>query len=568
MASRVSPNLKAKIGADTSGFTKGMADVKKELRAFDKFGSSALSDIASAFGVNAQQVEKLSLAFAGLTKKIALMGDEGGKTMKSLAASTGGLATAIGALGIGTAVAAFKLLNAEAEAFKNTVQGANIALQTQAYLNTYKQAMHDANEEIGKGVAEAQASWQKWTGTFTGRLATQVGGGMGTATGMVAMGDIYRQQASMVEETTKAYNEAIAKAEKAESITGEIYQLQLRQNNATRQWADLEKQISELRLTVYDQEASASERREALVQMQSLIQQKYTEQYEIQKRISELTDEMNGLTSNSLEDTQKANQLYVQSVGTLTQMNNELKALERVSTSISKAAQSEAAARKETAEAIAKGVSRMQEYATAQIEMFVSDESVAAIQNKLGEALAVAPVQVPVGLDIAPAEQAVLDLNDVIQQTMVEGIEGIADAIGTLLGNLMTGEGGVADFGHDLLEMVGTFAQKFGKVLVAFGVATEAFKASAKSFNGIAAIIAGGALIAAGAAVKAVASSMASSMGGASSAGSYVASSAMSGGGDYDSRMLKVEVTGTLTANGSQLVAVLNNENNRKYYAS
>ena len=59
MASRVSPNLKAKIGADTSGFTKGMSDVKKELRAFDKFGSSALSDIASAFGVNAQQVEKI-----------------------------------------------------------------------------------------------------------------------------------------------------------------------------------------------------------------------------------------------------------------------------------------------------------------------------------------------------------------------------------------------------------------------------------------------------------------------------------------------------------------------------
>ena len=567
MASRVSPNLKAKIGADTSGFTKGMADVKKELRAFDKFGSSALSDIASAFGVNAQQVEKLSLAFAGLTKKIALMGDEGGKTMKSLAASTGGLATAIGALGIGTAVAAFKLLNEEAQAFKNTVEGANIELQTQAYLSTYRQAMHDYNRTVGESMAQSESSWRVFWGKLWQNTKTTAVNII-TRPQLAGAATAARSLSSSIERTADMAERANEVAKEAADAAGIIYDLQRRQSDATRDWADQEKLIAEYRRQAIDPELSAAQRLEALSKAEELIRKKKAEQYDLQLMISDMTDLINSKSSSSVEAVDAANKAYVEAVNNLSAMEQELKSINKQQATLTGQVQKEAAARKETADAIALGVSRMQEYATAQIDMFVSDESVTAIQSKLGEALAVAPIQVPVGIDTKPAEQAVLDLNDVIQQTMVEGIEGIADAIGTLLGNLMTGEGGVADFGHDLLEMVGTFAQKFGKVLVAFGVATEAFKASAKSFNGIAAIIAGGALIAAGAAVKAVASSMSSSMGGASSAGSYVASSAMSGGGDYDSRTLQVEVTGTLTANGSQLVAVLNNENNRKYYAS
>ena len=210
----------------------------------------------------------------------------------------------------------------------------------------------------------------------------------------------------------------------------------------------------------------------------------------------------------------------------------------------------------------------MQEFATFSIEMAVSPESAEALSNKLSEAMATKPVEVPLRMPVEQVERQLLDLNDVIQQTMVDGIEGIAESLGNLLGNLTNGEGGVADFGQDLLEMFGGFAQKFGKVLVAFGVAVEAAKVSAESFNGIAAIAAGAALIAAGAAVKTIASNMASAMGGASSAGSYVASSASYGSSGYANSTLQVEVSGTLTANGSQLVAVLNNENNRKYYTS
>lgn len=568
MASRVSPNLKVKVGADTSDFTKGMDATKKELRSFDQVSSNALSKLASAFGVNIGQVQKFQEAIAGAASKMSQLGGEGAKALSSVVASAGKAATAIGAIGVGAAVTAFKLLNEEAQAFKNTVEGANIELQTQAYLDTYRQFMHDYRAETGKTLAETESEFKKWWGR-TWQNAKSFGVNAIIAPQFSGTNTLAATFAAAATETRKMADLADVAGATAENAAGVIYDLQRQQSDNARRWAQLERQIAEYRRIASDREEGALARANAINQAKELTNKLYAEQYNLALMIADMIELQSSQSGDSVAEADALNKAQADAEQIEQQRIDNLRTLERLQATITKQAQSEAVARRETADAIAKGVSRMQEYATAQIEMSVSDESVAALKGKLQEAVAVAPVQVPVGIDTKPAEQAVLDLNDVIQQTMVEGIEGIAEAIGTLLGNLMTGEGGVADFGRDVLEMVGTFAQKFGKVLVAFGVAAEAFRASLKPpFNGIAAIIAGGLLIAAGAAVKAVASSMSSSMGGASSAGSYVASSAMLGGMDYNNRTLQVEVTGTLTANGSQLVAVLNNENNRKYYTS
>lgn len=563
MASK-SPNLKVNVNSDTSGFTKGMSSAKKELNAFEKTSSDALGKIAGAFGINTAQVQKLQEAFAGAGRKIASMGDEGSKALGNIVASAGKAATAIGAIGIGAAVTAFKLLNEEATAFKNTVAGANIELQTQAYLNTYRQAMHDYQSATGQTMAEAESQWQK----FWGRLWQNTKSTITTAITSPALGGGTTALASTItnaiSETSRASEHANEVAQQAEGIAGQILSLQLQQNDATRKWADMEREIAEQRLIAYDTEASTAERTAALARMRELINEKYNEQYEIQRQISELTDQNNSLTASSVEDIQRANQLYVQASGSLTQMNNELKSLERLSKSIAGAAASEAEARRQTAEAIARGVERQQEAARAQIELFVSDDSRQALQG-----LATKPIEVPVRLQTEQVAQQLLDLNEVVQSSIVEAVEGISEALGNLIGNLANGEGGVAQFGQDMLEMFGGFAQKFGKVLIAFGVAVEAAKRSAETFNGIAAIAAGAALVVAGAAVKTIASNMASAMGGAASSNSYVASSSFGGGGGgYANSTLQVEVTGTLTANGSQLVAVLNNENNRKHYTT
>lgn len=559
------PNLKVNVNSDTSGFTKGMSQAKKELGAFEKATSDASSKLASAFGINTAQVEKLQNAFAGLGRKMSESGKEGSAALGQIIASAGKAATAIGAIGIGAAVTAFKLLNEEAESFKNTIQGANIELQTQAYLNTYRQAIHDYNEGIGKSMAETEAEVKKWWGRIWQNIKT---GAVTAITQPVFSGSstLANTFANAWTETGKAAEYAAEKAETAGEIQGVIYSLTRKQADASREWADAEAKIAELRRTASDPEESTLRRTQALAEAKELIKKKQAEQYDLQLMISNLTDYMSEQASDSIEDANAANAAYVSAVQNLAAMDAELKALTKQQSSLTKLAQSEAQARKETAAAIQKGVERMQEYATAQVEMFVSEDSINAIQNKLGEALAQAPVQVPVGLDIAPAEQSILDLTETIQSTLVEAVEGIAEAFGNLIANLAMGEGGMADFGQDILNMFGTFAQKFGKVLVAFGVAAEAARHAIA--NPLAAIAAGAALIAVGAAVKAVASNMASSMGSAATSGGYVASSAVGGNMGYSDRTLQVEVTGTLTANGSQLVAVLNNENTRKSYTT
>ena len=76
-------------------------------------------------------------------------------------------------------------------------------------------------------------------------------------------------------------------------------------------------------------------------------------------------------------------------------------------------------------------------------------------------------------------------------------------------------------------------------------------------------------MVALAATMKAAMSNAASNWGGGYS--TSVASSAYSPGGSIASsfgREMEVKVTGTLTANGSKLVAVLNNEKNRTDYTT
>ena len=557
-----SPNLKVNVNSDTSGFTKGMSSAKKELNAFEKTSSDALGKIAGAFGINTAQVQKLQEAFAGAGRKIASMGDEGSKALGNIVASAGKAATAIGAIGIGAAVTAFKLLNEEATAFKNTVEGANIELQTQAYLDTYRQFMHDYKSETGKTLAETESEFKKWWGRTWQNIKT-FGVNALTQPQFAGTNTLAATFSAAADETHRIAQEAKAAATNAESAAGILYDLQRKQSDSARQWAETERQIAELRRIASDQEESSLTRANAIARAKELTNKLYAEQYDLALMISNMTDLISAQAGDSIADADAANKAEAEALAIEQKRVDSLRTLDKLQATISKNAAAEAKSRQETAEAIAKGVERQQEAARAQIELFVSDESRQALQG-----FATKPIEVPVRLKAEEVKQQLLDLNEVVQGSIVEAVEGISEALGNLIGNLTNGEGGAAQFGQDMLEMFGGFAQKFGKVLVAFGVAVEAAKLSAESFNGIAAIAAGAALIAAGAAVKTIASNMASSMGSGGGASSYVASSSYGGAGGYANSTLQVEVTGTLTANGSQLVAVLNNESNRKSYTT
>lgn len=171
------------------------------------------------------------------------------------------------------------------------------------------------------------------------------------------------------------------------------------------------------------------------------------------------------------------------------------------------------------------------------------------------------------GITIAIAidPDSVEKIHDITNEinSMVENMAvSVGDALGQLAGNLINGEDPWGQFANAALSAMGDMAVSVGKMAISTGVATLGIKAALESLNGYVAIAAGVALVALGAAVKTGLSNIAS--GNYSSGAGVVTSNASSSFNNaYEQRDVYVNVTGTLRADGNQLVAVLNNTNKR-----
>jgi hypothetical protein len=153
-------------------------------------------------------------------------------------------------------------------------------------------------------------------------------------------------------------------------------------------------------------------------------------------------------------------------------------------------------------------------------------------------------------------------------ENLVAGfVESAASSIGQLVGDLATGGNAWGNFKNTALSALADMAIAVGKLAISTGVATIGIKKALESMNGYVAIAAGVALVALGSAVKAGLSNIAS---GDYTAAAAVASSgygserSMAGG--YTAREMTVNVTGTLKADGDQLITVINNTNKRNSY--
>ena len=146
-----------------------------------------------------------------------------------------------------------------------------------------------------------------------------------------------------------------------------------------------------------------------------------------------------------------------------------------------------------------------------------------------------------------------LDLSNFITGTLVEAF----DFLGTAIGASISGK----DFGgEELLIMIADWGKRLGAIMVAAGLALDGFKKLAIT-NPIALVGFGAALIAASAAVKAAVSSTPStgvnqSYGGGGDSGGDII-------GLRELGQFQVNVTGEIKAQGSELVTVINNENER-----
>lgn len=554
-------NMKVNMTADNSDLVRKSKESKQALKDFEKVGDDALSRLGEAFGVNTGKIEQMSSALRGLGTKMSESGNAGTAALGKLLKGFGGLGAAVAGINIGALAAGFKMLNDEAENFKSTVAGANIEMATAAYIDTYRQVIHDFNRDVGKGTAEAQSSWKKLFGTIG--AAMKAAFQTGAVAGAAAPGD-FNNQALVT--YNNLMTEAGQKARTAAEISNEIYAVTRQMSDKTVEWARMEREIAEYKRIAYDKTSSTAQQQEALNKAVELITQKYGEQAELQGKLADLQEELNSLAESSVADIDKANQLRVQSENVTASMNNALRELSERQASVAANAKKEAEARQAS-------LAAMQAMA-AEREALKSWGTISegnTLKDSLPGQLAAPDAGIAVPVTPVLDTDAVTDITNELQSVLTSAFDSIGSALGGLIGDLITGEDAWGNFGNAALSAFGDMATSIGKMAISIGVAALAIQGSLTTLNGWAAIAAGTALVALGMAVKTGLSNIAS--------GNYSASASVATSGNYgsstsalatsfDEREVNVKVTGSLYASGNQLMAVIENENNRKKHTT
>lgn len=546
-----SPNMKVNVTADNSDLNKKMKESKTAVKDFERVGSDALNNFGELFGVNSSKVQQMTSAIKGLGEKMQSSSSAGTAAFGKLLSGITGVTASLAGIGIAGVVAGFKLLKDEAEAFKNTVQGANIELQTQAYISTYQQFVHDYNQAIGEGAANAESSWKKRLASLAAdfKLLLMTPGGLSTTEGLTAV----NQAQAQAQQTAQA----------AADITKEIYDTQRQISDKTVEWARMEREIAEYKRIAYEKTQSTTTQQEALAKTAELINRRYQEEADLRTHLADLQEQYNNLVSSSAEDIDKANQLRVIAENVTARQNNALRELSERQATVTANAEKEAQARKEAAAAAA---------AIAQSRADLAAWN-GAVSNDLtnvsgAEALSTPGIAVPVKpvLD----SQTVIDLTNELQMLITSSLENIGTSIGSLIGDLATGEDAWGNFSNAAISAFGDMAISVGKMAIATGAATLGIKAALESLNGYAAIAAGVALVALGAAVKTGLSNIAgggySASTSVASAGSYAGSSSVNTA--FDSQEFNINITGTLRGEGNQLLAVIEQEQIRRNHTT
>lgn len=345
------PKLKVNIGADTSDFEKGAKTAKQGLRDLEKVGGDALGKLGDAFGVNTGKLSQMTSALQGLGAKLTACGDAGSKAFGSILTSIAPVAGAIAGLGIGAATAAFKALNAEAQNFKTTVAGANLEMATAAYVDTYKQVLHDFNSGTGEAVANAQSKWSKFWGTLGASFKTYFSSGAFAESliqgeGGITTGEGTREYFNRLDAANNA-------ATRAEEISNEIYKLERQRSDNLVRIAQLDAEIAANRVIMSDATATLAQRQAAAAAAEALINEKYRIRIPLETQIADLMEEANGLAASTPAQIDAANQQRILANQLAAQQNQELRTINRTSASIANAAAREAAERRAAAAATA-----------------------------------------------------------------------------------------------------------------------------------------------------------------------------------------------------------------------
>lgn len=602
-----SKKLKVSVDADASGFKKEMAAAKKSTEEFSKAADEMSDSLEDALGLPINSVTKIGdkLKAAGVLMKS--FATDGEKSFQTVALGAKMVSTAVAGIGLAGLLAAFKSINAEAERFRGTMQGAAVAAQDEAWKNTYKQYVSD-QVGIGEKAVDSINGWSKFW--------TKLGAAWTLALKNGFAGEQYYGE--MAEEASRIAEGADDAAKKAAAYAKVIFDTIEGIKDKQIEWKNSLSEVAALMLTASDKSKTVQERQEAVAKAIELQKQVSGDQIAMQKTLADNIKAQNDLASSSVEDMDRQRSAYAavedlsrdlnQRLREMTSLQNEIansaaateqkwrdgvnKAINIGMTELTKfnaemdkalemrdkmAMDNIAAPLKSMSASLTgradngkglmgginlddsalKGLRQLTQFDTSAVDGLLSkidpsklSESFKGYYNFLDEM-------------IKATDDANKTLNDAIVGGISDSFQYLANCVAGL--DELSGAGMM----NALLSPLAEAAIKMGEIMVSAGLASEAFKSMLT--NPYMAIAAGAALIAVGAAAKAGLQAAVNSATGTSYVASSVASSGYSNNSSNDrswEREMTLHVTGTLQADGSKLVAVLNNEANRKRYTT
>lgn len=602
-----SKKLKVSVDADASGFKKEMAAAKKSTEEFSKAADEMSNSLEDALGVPISSVTKIGdkLKAAGVLMKS--FATDGEKSFQTVALGAKMVSTAVAGIGLAGLLAAFKSINAEAERFRGTMQGAAVASQDEAWKNTYKQYVSD-QVGIGEKAVDSINGWSKFW--------TKLGAAWTLALKNGFVGEQYYGE--MAEEASRIAEGADDAAKKAAAYAKVIFDTIEGIKDKQIEWKKSLSEVAALMLTASDKSKTVQERQEAVAKAIALQNLVSGDQIAMQKTLADNIKAQNDLTSSSVEDMDRQRSAYAAVEDLSRDLNQRLREMTSLQNEIANsAAATEQKWRDGVNKAIDIGMTELTKFnaemdkALEMRDKMAMDNIAAPLKSMsaslTGRADNGKGLMGGINLDeealkglkqltqfdtsavdgllskIDPSKlserfegyynfldemiKATDDANNALNDAIVGGI---SDSF-QYLANCVAGLDEISGAGmmNALLSPLAEAAIKMGEIMVSAGLASEAFKSMLT--NPYTAIAAGAALIAVGAAAKAGLQAAVNSATGTSYVASSVASSGYSNNSSNDrswEREMTLHVTGTLQADGSKLVAVLNNEANRKRYTT
>ena len=485
-------NLQLGIVADASGLKKGLDDSKAAVRDFQRAGSNALDALDNALGGAISKAKSIGSAMRGAAIEIGKLGNAGKAAGSLMSGAMATATTAIAGLGIGAAIASFKVLSAEAENFKTTVRGANIELATAAYVSTYKQVLHDANVSLGEGAAKAESAWKKFIGTLGAQIKQTFISGAAFAGELTPT-----QSAEVVGGLLDTTQKAADAAAQAEQYTNNIYNAQRELAKLQVVIANNDSKIADLRYKANLETYTAAERAGFLAEAQQLINDKYDQQIELQNIIVANQQALSDLATNDLA----AEDALINAKVALAQMdrsrNNELRELTEKQGSLNKLVTAERDERERIAAlrslmaanplpaiatspvlqplgpvqsgGVSVGLAVHPQVEPTEMQNFISS-------LKSGIVTGVDGTTVTVG--IAADTSDLVDVSGALQSQLTELGAVTGDIIGALIGDLATGGDAWSNFANGAVGAFADLAISVGKMAIQTGAATLGIKAA------------------------------------------------------------------------------------------